>query len=101
MNYLYHPLIGSTCFGLSPIHHQEHHLIKYIMHRYVRAGEWMYIHATARLAWAITRITIAVQLLKAELYTYVPSSITLKSSVFMSLAQFLEASVIISLNRIH
>ena len=39
MNDLYYPLIGSTCFGLSPVHHQEHHLIKCITHWYVRAGE--------------------------------------------------------------
>ena len=27
MNDLYYPLIGSTCFGLSPVQHQEHQLI--------------------------------------------------------------------------
>ena len=27
MNDLYYPLFGSTCFGLSPVHHQEHHLL--------------------------------------------------------------------------
>ena len=39
MNDIYYPLIGSTCFGLSPVHHQEHHLIKFIPHWYVRAGK--------------------------------------------------------------
>ena len=37
MNDLYFPLFGSTCFGLSPVHHQEHHLINCITHWYVRA----------------------------------------------------------------
>ena len=37
MNDLYYPLIGSTYFGLSPVHHQEHHLINCITHWYVRA----------------------------------------------------------------
>ena len=37
MNDLYYPLFGSTCFGLSPVHHQEHHhLINCITHWYVR-----------------------------------------------------------------
>ena len=61
LNDLFYPLVSSTCFGLSPVHHQEHHLINCITHRYVRAGEssycvdvhlavaWMYIHTTARL----------------------------------------------------
>ena len=35
MNDLYFSLFGSTCFGLSPVHHQEHH----ITHWYVHAGE--------------------------------------------------------------
>ena len=39
MNDLYYPLIGSTCFGLSPVHHQEHHLLNCITHWYVRAGK--------------------------------------------------------------
>ena len=39
MNDLYSSLIGSTCFGLSPVHHQEYHLINCITHWYVRAGE--------------------------------------------------------------
>jgi hypothetical protein len=39
MNYLYFPLFGSTCLGLSPVHHQEHHHINCITHWYVRAGE--------------------------------------------------------------
>ena len=39
MNDLYFPLFGSTCFGLSPVHHQEHHLINCITHWYVLAGE--------------------------------------------------------------
>ena len=39
MNYLYYPLFGSTCFGLSPVHHQEHHLMNCITLWYVRAGE--------------------------------------------------------------
>ena len=30
-------LISCTCFGLSPVHHQEHHLINCITHWYVRA----------------------------------------------------------------
>ena len=30
MNDLYYLLIESTCLGLSPVHHQEHHLIKCI-----------------------------------------------------------------------
>ena len=55
MNDIYYPLIGSKCFGLSPVRHQEHHLINCITHWYVRAQAslavaWMYIHATARLA---------------------------------------------------
>ena len=37
MNDLYYPLIGSTCFGLSPVHHQERHLINCMTHWYVRA----------------------------------------------------------------
>ena len=37
MNDLYYPLIGSTFFGLSQVHHQEHHLINCITHWYVRA----------------------------------------------------------------
>ena len=32
MNDLYYPLIGSTCFGLSPVYHQEHRLIYCITH---------------------------------------------------------------------
>ena len=39
MNDLYYPLIGSTCLGLSPVHHQERHLINCITHWYVCAGE--------------------------------------------------------------
>ena len=39
MNDLYYPLFGSTCFGLSPVNHQEHHLINCITHWYVRAGD--------------------------------------------------------------
>ena len=39
MNDLYFPLFGSTCFGLSPVHHQEHHLINCITYWYVRAAE--------------------------------------------------------------
>jgi hypothetical protein len=35
-------LIGSTCFGLSPVHYQEHHLINCIMHWYVRSDESSY-----------------------------------------------------------
>ena len=80
MNDLYFPLFVSTCFRLSPVHHQEHHLINCIKHWYVRvirrvqllcgcrkesflynvlvrscyqgslAVAWMYIHTTARLA---------------------------------------------------
>ena len=34
MNDLYYPLIGSTCVGLSLVHHQEHHLINCITHWY-------------------------------------------------------------------
>ena len=37
MNDLYYPLFGSTCFGLSPVHHQQHHLINCITYWYVRA----------------------------------------------------------------
>ena len=37
-NDLYYPLIGSTCFGLSPVHHQEHHLMKCTTHWYVRTN---------------------------------------------------------------
>ena len=37
MNDLYYPLIGSTCFGLSPVRHQEQHLVNCITHWYVRA----------------------------------------------------------------
>ena len=37
MNDLYYSLFGSTCFGLSPVHHQEHHLINCITHWYLRA----------------------------------------------------------------
>ena len=40
MNDLYYPLIGSTCFGLSPVHHQKHHFINCITHWYVRTGEF-------------------------------------------------------------
>ena len=47
MNDLYCPLIGCTRFGLSPVHHQEHHLIKCTTGV---AVVWMYIHTTARLA---------------------------------------------------
>ena len=32
MNDVYYPLIGSTCFGLSPVHHQEHHPINCMTH---------------------------------------------------------------------
>ena len=39
MNDLYFSLFGSTCFGLSPVHHQEYHLIGCITHWYIRAGE--------------------------------------------------------------
>ena len=35
--WFYYPLFGSTCFGLSPVHHQEHHLINCITLWYVRA----------------------------------------------------------------
>ena len=38
MNDLYYPLFGSTCFGLSSVHHQEHHLINCIRHWHVREG---------------------------------------------------------------
>jgi hypothetical protein len=38
-NELYYPLIGCTCFGLSPVHQQEHHIINCIRVCYVRAGE--------------------------------------------------------------
>ena len=38
MNDLYYSLFGSTCFGLSPVHHHEHHLVNCITHWYVRAG---------------------------------------------------------------
>ena len=48
MNDLYYPLIGSTCFGLSPVHHQEHHLLNRITHWYVRAIRRVYSHTTAR-----------------------------------------------------
>ena len=37
MNDLYYSLFCSTCFGLSPVHHQEHHLINCITYWYVRA----------------------------------------------------------------
>ena len=37
INDLYYPLVISTCFGLSPVHHQEHHLINCITYWYVRA----------------------------------------------------------------
>ena len=37
MNDLYYPLISSTCLGLSPVHHQEHHLINCITRWYARA----------------------------------------------------------------
>ena len=36
---LYYPLVSSTCFGLSPVHHQEHPLM---------TGP-SYIHTTARI----------------------------------------------------
>ena len=39
MNDLYYSLFGSTCFGLSPVHHQEHHLMNGTTHWYIRAGE--------------------------------------------------------------
>ena len=39
MNDLYYSLFGCTCFGLSPVHHQEHHLIKCITHWYIRDGD--------------------------------------------------------------
>ena len=39
INDLYYPLVSSTCFGLSPVHHQEQHLMNYTTHWYVRAGE--------------------------------------------------------------
>ena len=32
MNDFYYPLFGCICFGLSPVHHQEHHLINSITH---------------------------------------------------------------------
>ena len=61
MNDLYHPLIGSTYFGLSPDHHQEHRLINCITHWYVRAGEssccvdvgrtGMFVQASLAVAW--------------------------------------------------
>ena len=50
MNDLYYPLFGSTCFGLSPVHHQEHHLINCITHWYVRAGEFSCCNVTASLS---------------------------------------------------
>ena len=37
MNDLYYPLIGSKCFGLSPVPHQEHHLTNCMTRWYVRA----------------------------------------------------------------
>ena len=37
MNDLYYPLIGSACFGLSPVHQQEHHIMNCTTHWYVRA----------------------------------------------------------------
>ena len=39
INDLYYPLDSFTCFGLSPVHYQEHHLINCIKHCYVRAGD--------------------------------------------------------------
>ena len=39
INDLYYPLVSSICFGLSPVHHQDHHLMKCITYWYVRAGE--------------------------------------------------------------
>ena len=39
MNDVYFLLFGSTCFGLSQIHHQEHDLVNCIKLWYVRAGE--------------------------------------------------------------
>ena len=36
---LYYPLVSSTCFGLSPVHHQEHPLMNCTTCWYVRAGE--------------------------------------------------------------
>ena len=37
INGLCYPLVGSTCFGLSPVHHQEHHLINCKTYWYIRA----------------------------------------------------------------
>ena len=37
MNDLYYPLVSSTCFGLSPDHYQEHHLMNCTTRWYVRA----------------------------------------------------------------
>ena len=37
MNDLYYTVIGSTCYGLSPVHQQEHHLINCITYWYVSA----------------------------------------------------------------
>ena len=37
MNDLYFPLFDSKCFGLSQVHHKEHHLINCKTHWYVRA----------------------------------------------------------------
>ena len=39
INDLYYPLVSSTCFGLSAVHHQEHPFMNCITHWYVRAGE--------------------------------------------------------------
>ena len=50
-NNIYFSLFGSTCFGLSPVHHQEHHLVNCITHWYILAGESScYVAVAARLA---------------------------------------------------
>ena len=58
---LYFPLLGSTCFGLSPVHHQEHHLINCITHWYASC----YQASLARIACTNvpTRYTVYEMLL--------------------------------------
>ena len=63
MNDLYYPLIGSTCFGLSPVHHQEHHLINCMTYWYVRA--------IRRVSLAVALATAGLTRLIARTYQYV------------------------------
>ena len=59
MNDLYYSLIGSTCFELSPVHHQDHHLIKCIMHWYVCAViEYQGLHACICMLVCLNKLVI-------------------------------------------